>query len=34
LNGPGRSGARIGLVCSIVALILSFVRLSIGGGII
>lgn len=34
LNGPGRSGARTGLVCSIVALILSFVRLSIGGGII
>ena len=34
LNAPGRSGARAGLVCSLVALILSFVRLSIGGGII
>ena len=34
LNGPGGSGARAGLVCSLVALILSFVRLSIGGGII
>jgi len=34
LNGPGRSGAKTGLVCSLVALILSFIRLSIGGGII
>ncbi|MEF8822807.1 MAG: hypothetical protein V5B78_07085 [Desulfohalobiaceae bacterium] len=34
LNGPGRAGAKTGLVCSVVALILSFVRLSIGGGII
>jgi hypothetical protein len=34
LNGPGRAGAKTGLVCSVVALILSLVRLSIGGGII
>jgi hypothetical protein len=33
-NGPGRYGAKTGLVCSLVALILSFIRLSIGGGII
>lgn len=34
LNGPGRYGAKTGLVCSIAALILSFIRLSMGGGII
>ena len=34
LNCPSRFGANTGLVCSLVALILSFVRLFIGGGII
>lgn len=34
LSGPGRSRAKAGLVCSSVALILSFIRLSLGGGII
>ena len=33
-NGPGSFGAQTGLVCSVVALILSFIRLALGGGII